>query len=207
MPVVKRYILLSQTMNKAIGQIKLLRTIGYIIFLPAPISMILWAIGKLDTKYMAIINWMVFITEFILLVLMVNIAKKEAKDIFRHNRYDKPPNKGDNEVIIPKGSVSEKDISADTEIFNGYIAPTNPLRHSIFRIKLQLNKFEDTLYLSIIRRYQDRILEQIINQNVSLDTGCTHIFETMIHSKERLNFKFNKDVNVKLFSVEELYIP
>lgn len=171
------------------NKIKTLRIVSIILFVPAISSVILWLIGLLDIKIMAIINWMVFLVEFIIFL----IISKTSISISQTN------------VIIPKELCEEKTIIADTNIFPNFLMPTNINRDCIFRISLQIKGFKKYPLFYIIRTCEKETCVQELNKKIKLDTGFVHIFEVYVYCKEKLNFKFSEDVTVQKLLIEELY--
>lgn len=172
------------------NKIKILRIISILLFIPAPISFISWMVGLLDIKIMAIINWIVFTSEFIIFLL----ATKNSIMLNRAN------------VIIPKGFCEEKMVVAETNIFPDFLIPTNINRDCVFRVSLQIKEFEKYPLFYIIRKCEKNICIQELNKNIRLDPVSVHIFEVIIDRKERLNFKFNEDVIIQKLLIEELYL-
>ena len=171
------------------NKIKTIRIVSIILFIPAILSVILWLIGLLDIKIMAIINWMVFLVEFIIFL----IISKTSIGISQAN------------VIIPKELCEEKTIIADTNIFPNFLMPTNINRDCIFRISLQIKGFKKYPLFYIIRTCEKETCVQELNKKIKLDTGFVHIFEVYVYCKEKLNFKFSEDVTVQKLLIEELY--
>ena len=171
------------------NKIKTIRIVSIILFIPAILSVILWLIGLLDIKIMAIINWMVFLVEFIIFL----IISKTSIGISQAN------------VIIPKELCEEKTIIADTNIFPNFLMPTNINRDCIFRISLQIKGFKKYPLFYIIRTCEKETCVQELNKKIKLDPGFVHIFEVYVYCKEKLNFKFSEDVTVQKLLIEELY--
>lgn len=172
------------------NKITILRIISIVLFIPAIGSFILWWVGMLDIKIMAVVNWVVFTAEFIIFLFVA----KTSIMISRAN------------VIIPKGSCEEKMIVAETNIFPDFFVPTNTLQDCIFRVSLQIKEFKKYPLFYIIRKCEKDTCIQELNENIKLDPGLVHTFEVNIDSKEKLNFKFNQDVIVQKLLIEELYI-
>lgn len=180
------------------NKIHILRMLSFFIFLLLPISIILWIVDIIDIEHMLIINWTILLTEVILILTIVNIT-------IRSIRNRDTGDISDNIVKISKGSFSEKKIRADTEIFLDDIGPTSPFRNCVFRIKLELKEFIGIPLFYIIRKCERNTCEQIANDDILLDTGKVHIFDIIVDQEEKLNFKFDKNVIVKSFSVIEFY--
>lgn len=171
------------------NRIKILRIVSTILVIPAVVTFILWSTGKLDAEIMAIINWIVFLGEFIILLYVMKVMRF-----------------GQTNVVIPKGSCEEKTIVAETHIFPKFLKPTNTYKNCIFRVCIQIKEFKRYPLFYIIRKYKKDTCIQELNSKIKLDPGLTHIFEMIIDSQEELNFKFNEDVTIHKLVVEELYI-
>ena len=156
--------------------------------------------GKLSLTYMLIINISIIIGEMILLLLMLLMIRRVIKNRMISDMLS-------SRVLIPKGKFNDRQIRADTYIFNEPIISTNPMRKSIFRVCIELaEKFVGPLEFSIIRILERETSEQKLDATHCFVEG-THILHINVYPKEKLNFKFNRDIRAKLFSVEELYIP
>lgn len=169
-------------------KIIILKIISFILLIPSVGSIVLWLSGAINIIYLAIINWIIFIADSIIFLI-----------ILKHS------NESNANLIIPKASCDEKTIPAETNIFSRYLIPTNPRRDCIFRVSLQLKDFKNPLIFSMIRMCEKDILIQELNKNIILDLEFIHKFEVNINRKEKLNFKFNKDVTIKSLLIEELY--
>lgn len=173
------------------------RNIGFVLWIIAMISSGTFLLGKLDTKYMLIINTSIIIIELILISIMIrNVLKNRmVTDVLLAK------------VLIPKGKLSDTQIIADTYIFDEPIISTNPMKRGMFRIYIELaDKIIQPLELSVVRIFDRRISEQKLGTIHYLIEGI-HILHLNVSPREKLNFKFNRDVKAKLFSVDELYTP
>lgn len=171
-------------------KIKILRIIAIGLFIPAIVSFILWLTGRLDIKIMAAINWMVFLAEFIIFLIIMKTTIRMSQT----------------NVIIPKCSCEEKMVVAETNIFPKFLVPTNTHRDCIFRISLQIKEFKKHPLFYMIRTCEKDTCIQELNKDIKLDPCTIHVFEVAIDSKEKLNFKFNEDVIIQKLLVEELYM-
>ncbi len=173
------------------------RNIGSVIWIIAAITFAIFLFGQLDMKYMLIINASVIIIEMILLILMIRKVKKNGimADVFSAK------------VLIPKGKFSDTKIRADRCIFDDPIISTNPMKRGIFMICIELtDKIIEPLELSVIRMFESEISEQKLDVTHCFIAG-PHILHLNVYPREKLNFKFNRDIKTKLFSVDELYTP
>lgn len=176
---------------------KFYRYFGLTLWIIAMISLVAFRYGKLDLMYMMIINISIIIIEMILLLLIIRnvIKNRMVTDILS------------SKVMIPKGNFRNTEIHADTCIFNEPINSTNPMKIGIFRICIELaEKLVEPLEFSVIRTLERKTSEQKLDATHCIIEG-THILHINVHPREKLNFKFNRDIRAKLFSVDELYIP
>ena len=170
------------------NEIKILRITAIGLFILALASFILWLNGLLDIKTMVIINWITFSTELLIFLIVMKTSIRPGN------------------VIIPKGYCEEKAIKAELDIFPNFLVPTNIYRDCIFRISLQIKEFKKHPLFYIIRICEKDICIQELNNKIKLDPGLVHIFDVVINSKERLNFKFSEDVIIQKLLIEELYV-
>ena len=173
------------------------RNLGFVLWIIAMIAFGAFLLEKLDVKYMLIIDASIIIIEMILLLLML---RKVLKSRMMTDMLSA-------KVLIPKGKFSDRQIQADTYIFKEPIISTNPMKRSMFRIYIELaDKIIQPLELSVVRMFEREVSEQKLDAAHCFIEG-THILHLNVHPREKLNYKFNKDINAKLFSVDELYTP
>lgn len=173
------------------------RNLGFVLWIIVMMAFGTFLLGKLDVKYMLIINASIIIIEMILLILMLRNVLKNRMVIDMLSA----------KVLIPKGKFSDTQIMADTYMFEEPIISTNPMKKGIFRIYIELaDKIIQPLELSVVRIFERDISEQKLDATHYVIEG-THILHLNVHPREKLNFKFNRDVKAKLFSVDELYTP
>lgn len=176
---------------------KFYRNLGFALWIVAMATLVALNFGKLKLTYMIVINVSIIIIEMILLLLMIRKVTKNkvVADVLS------------SKVMIPKGKFIDTQIRADKYIFNEPITSTNPMRKSIFRICIELTeKLIEPLEFSVVRILEREISEQKLDAGHYFIEG-THILHINVYPREKLNFKFNRDLNAKLFSVDELYTP
>lgn len=175
----------------SIKMLKKLRYLAIIVFLPFVVSLILFQIGKMSLYHMIIVNIIVSIIETIIFIAGLRIMAKELTL--------------DTKISILKGKFDNKRINADTEILDKPIISTNPMKSCVFRIYIELaEKLIEPLEFSIIRIFEMKFSEQKI---ATLFVDGTHILYINVSPREKLNFKFNRDINAKIFSIDEIYTP
>lgn len=111
----------------------------------------------------------------------------------------------DVKVIIPKANVNNILIPANSDVFKQNIVPTNPFRRSIFRISMEINTSIEQLGISAIRLRDRRTTESIIKKNLTAKEA--YIIDTVVSPNETINFKFDKDIDIKKMLIDELYVP
>lgn len=111
----------------------------------------------------------------------------------------------DAKVIIPKAHVDNKFILANSDVFTKNIVPTNPLRRCIFRISMEINASIEQLGISAIRLRESGIIENTIRKNMTAKEA--YIIDTVVLPNESINFKFDKDIDIKKMFIDELYAP
>lgn len=165
------------------------------------IALVAYELKMLELKNMLIINILVMSVEMILttiiIIKMLNI-RKTSDGISSIST----------QVLISKGKLIDKYIKGDNNVFDKNIAPTNPMRDSIFRICIELaDKFiGPSLELSVIRMCEAGTCEQKIDASKCSVKG-SHSLQINVDPKEKVNFRFNKDIKIKSMAVDELYIP
>ena len=173
------------------------RNLGFVLWIIALMALGAYNFGKLKLVYMLAINLLVIIGEMTLLLLSI---RKVTKNRITNQSLS-------SNVLIPKGKFNDRQMCANTYIFKQPITSTNPMRKSVFRICIELaEKFVEPLEFSVIRIFERETSEQKVDATDYFVEG-THILHISVYPQEKLNFKFNRDIKAKLFSVDELYIP
>lgn len=154
--------------------------------------------GLITTVQMVIINVISAVTMMIVLTI----------SMYRFNKMMKTgivPNFVEVKVIIPKASINDKHISANSEILKKNIIPTNPFRASIFRISMEINNSIEQLGISALRFRESKIIENTIKKRFVAKE--IYVIDTIVGPDEVLNFKFDNDIDIKELLIDELYIP
>lgn len=117
-------------------------------------------------------------------------------------------------IKIIRHQFENKFISGGTNIFPEYIFSTNPRNDAIFKIYYDVREFaKDDLpeiYIDIIKGRNEQTISDIKNRLRNIKVGIEKdIFlfkcNIMVMPNEKINFKFRKDVKVKIFILEEVY--
>lgn len=111
----------------------------------------------------------------------------------------------DIKVIIPKAHIDNKLIVANSDVFKKNIVPTNPVRRCVFRISMEINASIEQLGISAIRFRDSKIIENVITKDMAAREA--YIIDTTVLPNETVNFKFDKDIDIKNLLIDELYIP
>lgn len=123
---------------------------------------------------------------------------------------DRPDNTKN--VRIMRYEFKNKIIRDD--MFPEYMSSTNPRNPTIFKIHLESEQFikdDHEFYADIVgingKTIQD-INSRIININSRIIKDVL-IFDADIKMlpDEKINFKFREDMNIKIFTMEEMYTP
>lgn len=124
-------------------------------------------------------------------------------------------NKGLKYVTIPKVNIKDKEIKSKVEILSKNLFPTNTMRPSIFKIhvefmtELKEEDNEKVINLLSIKKLNSvkEVKDSILRGKTSFKYGkFFNDFEILCFPHELLNFEFERDVFVNVFTVDEKYI-
>lgn len=178
------------------------------------ISIILWiptiiAFAALGFKLMTLNQVLaIYIVVAIIQMILVFYAMYRLINVMKSKGIT-PSNIMNAKTIIPKGKCNDMFIKANTGILPKFVIPTNPHHNSVFRVKFVVftdEKLQEQLKFSIMRTCQSNSCEQEINDIKPTKEG-TYMFDISVNPREKLNFKFDKDVTLQSFTVDELYAP
>lgn len=108
-------------------------------------------------------------------------------------------------VVIPKAHIDNTLIRANSDVLKKNIIPTNPFRWCVIRISMEINESIEQLGISAVRLRDYRTIENTIKKK--LVAQGVYTIDTVVGPNETLNFKFDKDIDVKKLLIDELYIP
>lgn len=108
-------------------------------------------------------------------------------------------------VVIPRAHIDNTLIHANSDILKKNIIPTNPFRWCVIRISMEINESIEQLGISAVRLQDYKIIESTIKKK--LMAQLVYTIDTVVGPDETLNFKFDKDIDVKKLLIDELYIP
>lgn len=156
-------------------------------------------LDKITIWQLLAINVACIIIAVIMIIFMLYKIRKLKKT---GNMYFNFP---DIKVIIPKAHIDDKFIAANSDVFKKNIVPTNPVRRCIFRISMEINASIEQLGISAIRFRDSKIIENVITKD--LRAREAYIIDTTVLPNETINFKFDKDIDIKKLFIDELYVP
>lgn len=176
-----------------------IKVIAFLMLGISLISTIAGNLGMLTTEQMLIISVASIIVMMSLIIFMIYKIRKAIKVGMLPESFESV------KTIIPKANVNNKFILANSDVFNKNIIPTNPLRRCVFRISMEINSSIEQLGVSVIRFRESKTVENKIQKNFVANES--YIIDTVVLPDETLNFKFDKDIDIKKMLVDELYIP
>lgn len=118
------------------------------------------------------------------------------------------------DVKIIRHQFENKFIKGDMNIFPEYIFSTNPRNTTIFKIYCEVREFTKdgpSEFIFDIKGRQEQeirdIKSHILNFKIGIEKDMlVYNGDIIVKPNEKINFKFRKDVNVKIFTLEEVYI-
>lgn len=114
------------------------------------------------------------------------------------------------DVEIFKYQFENRSIKEHTNIFPEYICSTNTRKPSIFKIYWEARN-PPQFSIGMIDnngKVVSYVKSRIIDINTKTDKGITMSnVEIKVMPNEKINFQFEKDVNIELFTLNEIYIP
>jgi len=141
---------------------------------------------------------MFFFIMQILFLTLYSVTKKLHKNISK------------NGVVIQRAMLKEKYLKAQEDTFPSFIKPTNPMNITMFNINFTVE--DSNIEFGFIKKIFDKILPVEIDRitNIEMITTpdekkVTVTANIVLGPKEELNFRFNKDIFINSFSVEEYY--
>lgn len=154
--------------------------------------------GKITIWQLLVVN----ITSIVIIAILVIFILYKIRKL-KAGRID--ANFPDVRVIIPKAQIDNKFILANSDVFKKNIVPTSPFHRCIFRISVEINASIEQLGISAIRFQDAKIIENVIAKN--LEAKETYVIDTAVLPNETINFKFDKDIDIKKLLIDEFYIP
>lgn len=156
-------------------------------------------IGKITIRQLLVINIVSIAIMAILVIFMLYRIRKVMKTGRMYVNFP------DIKVIIPKAHIDNRLIVANSDVLKKNIAPTNPLRRCVFRISMEINASIEQLGISAVRFRDSKIIENVVTKNLVAKEA--YVIDTTVLPNETINFKFDKDIDIKKMLIDELYIP
>jgi hypothetical protein len=178
---------------------KKIQIAAFLIFGITLVSEIAENSGKITISQLLAINIASIIIMGTLVIFMLYKIRKLKK---AGSLYANFP---DVRVIIPKAHIDNKLVLANSDVFKKNIVPTNPLRRCVFRISMEINSSIEQLGISAIRFRDSKIVENVITKDLTAKEA--YVIDTTVLPNETINFKFDKDIDIKKMIIHELYIP
>jgi hypothetical protein len=163
------------------------------------VAEIAFSLGKVTIWQLLVINVVSIVIMMSLVIFVLYRIRKMVKS------GALPQNFQDVRVVIPKAHVDNRFILANSDVFKKNIVPTNPLRRCVFRISMEINTSIEQLGISAIRLRDSGTTENTIVRNLNAKEAYT--IDTVVSPHETINFKFDKDIDVKKMLIDELYVP
>lgn len=170
------------------------------------IGLVTGLLGYIRAEYALAIVMISFVAEMSLMIIMLRrLVMIIPGGLIVSGTVRNIPANG---VVIPKNMFSDKCVPGDKEILSKGVKSVHPWRCSIFRIMMELVPDTENrpLKLYVIRKHPNGEAEQEINI-MGVNGPSKYTFELCIDPRELINFRFSRDTTVKLFAIEELYIP
>jgi hypothetical protein len=155
--------------------------------------------GMITIRQLLVISSVSSIIMFIMVISLLFKVKKMIKT------GGEPPNFSEVKVVIPKAHIDNKMIRANDDVLIKNIVPTNPFRRCMFRISMEINASIEQLSISAIRFRDSKIIKNTIIKNLAAKEAYT--IDTFALPNETINFKFDRDVDIKKMIIDELYVP
>jgi hypothetical protein len=171
------------------------------IFFIITITVIAEALGILSKRYE---NYIIITGLSIQIIMLIIVIAALSKRKGRLNRG----------VKIIRYKIEDKYIKGDTDILPSFIGSTNPRKPTIFQIYIEAKDFKENPNFQmskIIREGPEKLTDlkkHVLNVNAGV-VGDLFIFvaELIVRPDEKINFKFENDINIKTFFIGELYMP
>jgi hypothetical protein len=178
---------------------KNMKIIAFLILGLTAVAEIAEYLNKITIWQLLAINVACIIMGVVLVIFLFYKIRKLRKT---GNMYINFP---DIKVIIPKAHIDNRFITANSDVFKKNIVPTNPFRTCVFRISMEINASIEQLGISAVRFRESRIIENVITKDV--EAREAYVIDTTVLPNETINFKFDKDIDIKKLFIDELYIP
>jgi len=117
-------------------------------------------------------------------------------------------------VKIIRHKIEDKYIKGNIDILPTFISPTNPRKATIFQIYIEAKDVkEDPRFnmCKIIGGGPEKMIDikkHVLHVNTGI-VGDLFIFvaDLIVRPDEKINFKFENDINIKTLFIGELYMP
>jgi hypothetical protein len=117
-------------------------------------------------------------------------------------------------VKIIRHKIEDKYIKGNTDLLPSFIGSTNPRKAAIFQIYIEAKDFKENPCFNMcktVRGGPEKMIDikkHILRVNTSIvDDLFIFVADLIVRPDEKVNFKFENDINIKTFFIGELYIP
>ena len=151
---------------------------------------------NLDKKYISFFIYANMIVQAFVIVAYILLRANRPKDL-----------------KIVRYRFENKFKKGDMDIFPEHIFSTSPRNPTIFKIFWQVREFtkdDPPEFIIDIKGRNGEVIHDIKSHILSSKIGTEQDMlvyngDVIIRPNEKINFKFRKDVNVKIFALEEVY--
>lgn len=117
-------------------------------------------------------------------------------------------------VKIIRHKIEDKYIKGNTDILPSFIGSTNPRKATMFQIYIEAKDVKEDPRFNmrkIIGRGSEKTIDikkHVLHVNTGIvDDLFIFVADMIVRPDEKINFKFENDINIKTFFIGELYIP
>lgn len=117
-------------------------------------------------------------------------------------------------VKIIRHKIEDKYIKGNTDILPSFISSTNPRKATIFQIYIEAKDVKEDPHFNMCKiigggpEKTIDIKKHVLHVNTGI-VGDLFIFvaDLIVRPDEKINFKFENDINIKTLFIGELYMP
>lgn len=116
-------------------------------------------------------------------------------------------------VPIPILRFDNRIVRGHTNISPEYICATNPNGSSTLNISFEIKDLQEYPEFGILKINKNLRIEDIekeilkMEERITEDKVTRFNIDIIINPEEKINFQFDRDVNLRLFTVHEMYKP
>ncbi len=168
-------------------------------------SLIMLVLNAISLSTNMITMWQMLIMNTIAAAIMMIMISFYVYKIYKMSKSGNIPIIPQTKVVIPKVHIEDEFISANAELLKKNIIPTNPFRACVIRISMEIYESMEQLGVYVLRLKESKTIESMMKSNFA--AFGTYTIDTFVLPGETVNFKFDCDVYIRSFAVDELYVP